>query len=162
MIFAMTTGAIQHVDFWRLFCCPWFWCGLGGWLVASIIKMVIAAFRTHQFDFEYLVSTGGMPSSHSATVVGVFFGIGYTEGFGSPLAVLACTFAIITMFDAATVRLAAGEHAKVLNAIVRDIKELKFKPKERFKELLGHTRSEVLWGMVTGAVWATILCLLWR
>ena len=53
---------------------------------------------------------------------------------------------------------AAGEHAKVLNAIVRDIKELKFKPAKRFKELLGHTRSEVMWGMVTGIVWATLFC----
>jgi len=157
----MTFAAIRYWDFWNIFTCPWFWCGLGGWIVASLIKMVIAAWKTHEFDFVYLVSTGGMPSSHSATVTGVFFGIGYTEGFGSPLAILACAFAIITMFDAATVRRAAGEHAKVLNAIVRDIKELQFKPKARFKELLGHTRSEVLWGMVTGAVWATALSYLW-
>ena len=59
---------------------------------------------------------------------------------------------------AAGVRRAAGEHAKVLNAIVRDIKELKFKPKERFRELLGHTRTEVIWGMVTGILWATLVC----
>jgi len=157
----MMIATIEHWDLWRIFACSWFWCGLGGWIVASLIKMVIAAWKTHEFDFVYLVSTGGMPSSHSATVTGVFFGIGYTEGFGSPLAVLACAFAIITMFDAATVRRAAGEHAKVLNAIVRDIKDLHFKPKERFKELLGHTRSEVLWGMVTGAVWATVLSAVW-
>jgi len=157
----MVVAAIQHWDIWAMFSCPWFWCGFGGWIVASVIKMILAAFKTHTFDFEYLVSTGGMPSSHSATVTGVFFGIGYTEGFGTPIAVLSCTFAIITMFDAATVRRAAGEHAKVLNAIVRDIKELKFKPAERFKELLGHTRREVVWGMVTGAVWATAVCSIW-
>ena len=46
----------------------------------------------------------------------------------------------------------------MLNAIVRDIKELKFKPKERFRELLGHTRTEVIWGMVTGILWATLVC----
>jgi len=157
----MLLAVLRHCDFWNIFTCPWFWCGLGGWIVASLVKMVIAAWKTHAFDFVYLVSTGGMPSSHSATVTGVFFGIGYAEGFGSPVAILACAFAIITMFDAATVRRAAGEHAKVLNAIVRDIKDLKFKPKERFRELLGHTRSEVLWGMVTGALWATFLSAVW-
>jgi hypothetical protein len=154
-------AAIQHWEVWELFTCKWFWCGLGGWIVASLIKMIIAAWKTHEFDFVYLVSTGGMPSSHSATVVGIAFGIGYTEGFGTPLATLAVAFAVITMLDAATVRHAAGEHAKVLNAIVRDIKELKFKPKERFRELLGHTRTEVLWGMATGIAWATAVCALW-
>lgn len=158
----MTLAVITHPQVWELFLCPWFWCGLGGWFVASCIKMAIAAWKTHEFDFEYLVSTGGMPSSHSATVSALAFGIGYTEGFGTPLATLAFAFAIITMFDAATVRHAAGEHAKVLNAIVRDLKELKFKPAARFKELLGHTRKEVLWGMVVGIAWATLLCRLWR
>lgn len=155
-------ASIQHIQFWELFKTQWFWCGCGGWIVASFIKMVIAAWKTHEFDFVYLVSTGGMPSSHSATVTGLAFGIGYTEGFGTPLATLAFAFAIITMFDAATVRQAAGEHAKVLNAIVRDIKELRFKPAQRFKELLGHTQSEVIWGMIVGIAWATLVCALWK
>ena len=154
----MLFGTIEHFEVWELLTTKWFWCGCGGWIVASFIKMLIAAWKTHEFDFVYLVSTGGMPSSHSATVSGLAFGIGYTEGFGTPIATLAFAFAIITMFDAATVRYAAGEHAKVLNAIVRDIKELKLKPAQRFKELLGHTRTEVLWGMVIGIAWATFIC----
>ena len=154
----MLFGTIEHFEVWELLMTKWFWCGCGGWIVASFIKMLIAAWKTHEFDFVYLVSTGGMPSSHSATVSGLAFGIGYTEGFGTPIATLAFAFAIITMFDAATVRYAAGEHAKVLNAIVRDIKELKLKPAQRFKELLGHTRTEVLCGMVIGIAWATIVC----
>ena len=154
----MLFGTIEHFEVWELLTTKWFWCGCGGWIVASFVKMLIAAWKTHEFDFVYLVSTGGMPSSHSATVSGLAFGIGYTEGFGTPIATLAFAFAIITMFDATTVRYAAGEHAKVLNAIVRDIKELKLKPAQRFKELLGHTRTEVLWGMVIGIAWATFIC----
>ena len=154
----MLFGTIEHFEVWELLTMKWFWCGCGGWIVASFVKMLIAAWKTHEFDFVYLVSTGGMPSSHSATVSGLAFGIGYTEGFGTPIATLAFAFAIVTMFDAATVRYAAGEHAKVLNAIVRDIKELKLKPAQRFKELLGHTRTEVLWGMVIGIAWATLVC----
>lgn len=154
----MLFGTIEHYEVWELLTTKWFWCGCGGWIVASFIKMIIAAWKTHEFDFVYLVSTGGMPSSHSATVSGLAFGIGYTEGFGTPIATLAFAFAIITMFDATTVRYAAGEHAKVLNAMVRDIKELKLKPAQRFKELLGHTRTEVLWGMAIGIAWATLIC----
>lgn len=158
----MILAKISNWNVFELFVAPWFVCGLGGWVVASIVKMLIAAKKTGKFDFTYLVRTGGMPSSHSATVTAIAFSTGYTEGFGTPICVLAFAFATVTMFDAATVRRAAGEHAKVLNAIVNDIKELKFKPQRRFKELLGHTRKEVLWGMVTGLVWATLVCGLWN
>ena len=154
-------AAIQHWEFWEIFRSRIFWCGLGGWILASAVKMFIAAWKTHEFDFVYLVSTGGMPSSHAASVCGLAAGIGYTCGFASPVCVLAVAFAVVTMFDAATVRRAAGEHAKVLNAIVRDIKELRFKPTERFRELLGHTRKEVFWGMATGIAWATLVCAVW-
>lgn len=153
MIFA---GA--HWEFWELFTCKWFICGIGGWLIASFIKMVIAWTKTREFDFVYLFSTGGMPSSHSASVSAMAFSVGFTEGFGSPISTVAWGYAVITMFDAATVRRAAGEHAKVLNQIIRDFKELKFKPAQRLKELLGHTRKQVLWGMAVGIVWAASVC----
>lgn len=154
----MVLAAIEHYQFWEVFSNRIFWCSLGGWLFASVIKMIIAAVKTREFDFVYLIATGGMPSSHSATVTSAALSIGFTSGFNSSVTALAMVFAAVTMFDAATVRRAAGEHAKVLNAIVRDIKELKFKPAKRFKELLGHTRSEVMWGMATGIVWATLFC----
>ena len=151
-------AAVQHWAFWEIFASRVFWCGLGGWIVASTVKMAIAAWKTRQFDFVYLVSTGGMPSSHSASVCGLAAGSGYPYRFGAPLCVLGVAFVVVTIVDAATVRRAAGEHAKVLNAVIRDLKELKFKPKERFRELLGHTRTEVVWGMITGILWATLVC----
>lgn len=158
----MIAGAIEHWDFWTVFLKPWFWCGFGGWIVASLIKMFIGALKTGEIDFQHMVSTGGMPSSHSATVSALAAGIGFTEGFGTPVATLAAAFAVITMFDAATVRQAAGEHAKILNAIVKDIKAKDFHPQGRLRELLGHTRTEVLWGMATGMAWASLVCLAWR
>ena len=153
-------AGIQHCEFWEMFTSRVFWCGLGGWIAASSIKMAIAAWKTREFDFTYLFATGGMPSSHSAAVSALACGVVYVEGFGSTVCVLATAFAVVTMFDAATVRRAAGEHARVLNAIVRDLKELKFDPRRRFRELLGHTRSEVLWGMAVGIAWATLVCVI--
>ena len=158
----MLATAIEHYAFWEIFLHPWFWAGLGGWIIASCIKMMIAAVQTKKFDFEYLVSTGGMPSSHSATVSALATAIGFTEGFGTPLATLAVCVAIITMLHASTVRRAAGEHARVLNAIIQDIKAAQLKPFKRLKELLGHTPIEVFGGCATGIIWATLLCYLWR
>ena len=50
------------------------------------------------------------------------------------------------------------QETEELGAFIRDIKELKLKPAQRFRELLGHTRTEVLWGMVIGIAWATLIC----
>ena len=161
----MTSTLSTAVVDWNvgnIFMKPWFWAAFFSWMVAQTIKMVIAAVKTHRFDFEYLVSTGGMPSAHSSLVLGLATSIGLTEGFGSPLTMLAVGFAAITTFDAATVRHAAGEQAKVLNQMVREIMERNFQFQARhLKELLGHSRKEVLWGMVTGICVATAVCSLW-
>lgn len=141
---------------------PWFWSSFLGWTVAQLIKMLSNAVKTKTFDFEYLVSTGGMPSAHSAMATGLATSIGLTEGFGTPVAMLGIGWAAITIFDAATVRKAAGDQAKVLNQIVKELKEsLKFDP-QHLKELLGHTQLEVLAGFITGMVTAIIVCGLWR
>ena len=39
-----------------------------GWFAAQVIKTVIYTCITKSFDPERLVGSGGMPSSHSATV----------------------------------------------------------------------------------------------
>ena len=157
----MAFGAIEHWEVWRLFTSRMFYCGLGGWIVASMLKMALAWRKSRKMDFAYLFATGGMPSSHAAAATGVMFGIGYTTGFDSPITVLAAAVAVITMFDSVTIRRAAGEHAKWLNEIVRDIRELNFQPKRRLRELRGHTRKEALCGMLVGIAWATALCLAW-
>ena len=41
---------------------------LVSWLVAQFIKFSTEIIRTKRFDFTYFVSTGGMPSAHSASV----------------------------------------------------------------------------------------------
>ena len=89
----MVLAAIEHYQFWEVFSNRIFWCSLGGWLVASFIKMVIAAVKTREFDFVYLIATGGMPSSHSATVTSAAMSIGFTTGFNSSVTALAMAFA---------------------------------------------------------------------
>ena len=142
---------------------PWFWSAFLGWIIAQTIKMVIAAFKRKTFDFEYLVSTGGMPSAHTAMVVALTTSVGLTEGFGSPVAMVALAFTAVTMFDAATVRRAAGEQARVINRIVRAWRqEHQLPTRANLKELLGHTRTEVFGGMFVGMATAVAVCYLWR
>lgn len=136
---------------------PWFAAAFSSWMVAQMIKMLVSLIRTRRLDFAYLVSTGGMPSAHSAMVTGLAASVGLTEGFDSAIAMLAAGFAAITMFDAAVVRRAAGAQARILNQMMRDIfMQHKFSA-QPLKELLGHTRLEVFAGLLTGIVCAVLL-----
>ncbi len=150
-----------HADVWLYFANPYFWSGLLGWCTAQTIKMVRGIVRTKTLDFTYLLSTGGMPSAHSALVCSVFVSLGLLQGWAAPVTIVASVVAAITMFDAATVRRSAGLQARLLNKIVKQIfhdHTFSFKP---LKELLGHTRTEVFGGMVTGVVVAIVVVNLW-
>ena len=48
-----------------------------GWLVAQILKTIIYTFLNRKFDPERLVGSGGMPSSHSATVCALATAAGF-------------------------------------------------------------------------------------
>ena len=86
MLFA---NVIRDFNPGNYFLHPWFWSAFLAWITAQTIKIVRSAVKTRSVDFEYLVSTGGMPSAHSAMVTGLATSIGLTEGFGSPIAMLA-------------------------------------------------------------------------
>ena len=97
-----------------------------------------------------------MPSTHSALSVSVAVSIGFMVGWDSPLCALAGVLAIVVMADAAGVRRATGEQAKVLNGLIQSLfKETRFK-NERMEEFIGHTPFEVIVGAIIGLVIAAI------
>ena len=137
------------------------WAAFFSWCSAQAIKLAIDFAKTRRVDFRYFVSTGGMPSAHSATVTGLATSLGLTQGWDAPVTALASVFAIITMFDAATVRRAAGLQAQVLNEIVDELRKDRRLRAAKLKELLGHTRKEVLAGFLWGIAFSTAFTIAW-
>lgn len=127
-----------------------FWSALIAWLLAQTIKMISRYRESKTIDFSVLVSTGGMPSAHSAMVCALATSVGMSAGFGTPLFALALAFALVVMFDAQSVRRAAGQQARLLNQIVNELFKAHRLSEEKLAELLGHTRKEVFAGMFTG------------
>ena len=127
-----------------------FWAGLFGWLVAQAAKMINCFIESKRLDFSYMVSTGGMPSAHSSMASALATSLGLCEGFDSSIFALGAAFAIVVMFDAQSVRKAAGEQAKLLNQIVDELLREHHLSEIKLKELLGHTRLEVFMGFLTG------------
>ncbi|HEX3043650.1 MAG TPA: divergent PAP2 family protein [Bacillota bacterium] len=133
------------------------WTSLTAWLVAQILKGIFYFIKEKKINFRRFVGAGGMPSSHSALVAALATGVGIEEGWSSVSSALAIIFAIIVMYDAAGVRLAAGRQAATLNKIVDELfQEGEFHQK-RLKEFIGHTPIEVIAGASLGIFFAFIL-----
>ena len=102
-----------------------------------------------------------MPSAHSALVTALALAVGLTEGFDEPGAMIAVGLARITMADAVSIRRAAGEHAKLLNRIAERLNAGERFEARRLRERLGHSRREVVAGIVFGALVALCVCGFW-
>ena len=127
------------------------WCAAVSWITAQVIKSVIWIIQKQRFSFISLVASGGMPSSHSATVCALATATGRLNGFNSVDFAISFILAFIVMYDAAGVRRSAGEQAKILNRMMEDIErgETENMPK-RLKELIGHTPLQVFAGAALG------------
>lgn len=124
--------------------------GLVSLTLAQLIKFVTVLVRRRKIDVRTLVTTGGMPSSHTGLVVGLTTTVGLLEGFHSTVFDVSVVFAFIVMYDAAGIRQAAGKQARILNKIVEDLQHSLSFQESHLKELLGHTPREVIGGAVLG------------
>jgi len=125
---------------------------LVAWTIAQAAKVIYTSARQRRLNLRVLAETGGMPSSHSAIVMGLTTGIGRINGFSSVTFAIALIFSVVVMYDAQGVRRAAGRQAAVLNRLVEDMVAQRGIQEDRLRELLGHTPVEVLVGAALGIV----------
>lgn len=123
----------------------------------QLFKFLYEWLLRRDFDFRVLTRSGGMPSSHSALVTGLATAVGFREGFQSTLFALSVVLAVIVMYDATGVRQSAGQQARVLNQIVRELFSGQPVSEEELKELIGHTPIEVFVGALVGIAYAGIV-----
>jgi acid phosphatase family membrane protein YuiD len=137
----------QH---WNLFVNRWIIVAFSAWLLAQLIKLVINYVQTRRVDFHFLVSSGNMPSAHCALVSSLATTIGISEGLDSVIFAISGVLAMIVIYDAATVRHTVGQQSTILNRILDDF----FRPddpiQKRMREFIGHTRLEVIVGVLLG------------
>ena len=127
-------------------------------ITAQIIKSIVFLIIKRKLDVRLFTTTGGMPSSHSAGVMGLSTAVGLINGFDSIAFAIAIGYACIVMYDAAGVRRAAGKQAACLNRIIMDVyKQDLEEAGGKLKELLGHTPIQVFVGAAYGVIYALIV-----
>lgn len=132
---------------------PLFHALICGFLV-QMSKVLTFLAREKKINVRRFVETGGMPSSHAASVMSLSTCVGLREGFESVLFAVSLYFSLIVMYDAAGLRRAAGRQASLLNRILNEHIQLPGAPHHQLRELLGHTPFEVLVGALIGILFS--------
>ncbi|KAJ4897712.1 Acid phosphatase/vanadium-dependent haloperoxidase-related protein [Raphanus sativus] len=126
--------------------------------LAQFLKVFTHWYKEKRWDSKRMLSSGGMPSSHSATVTALALSIGLEEGAGAPAFAIALVLACVVMYDASGVRLHAGRQAELLNQIVCEFPpEHPLSTVKPLRELLGHTPIQVAAGAILGCVVAYLM-----
>ena len=127
---------------------------VAGWMTAQVLKTLLVLIMEHELRWERLVGSGGMPSSHSATVCALAASSAAVYGPGSGQFSIAAIVAFIVMYDACNVHLETDKQAvaiKELQKLLRKMGE-DLTAEEKLKELVGHTLPQVLVGAVLGTL----------
>lgn len=128
-------------------------CAVAAWAIAQAIKTILYTMINREFRFERMVGSGGMPSSHAATVCALTVSAIKQFGLGSFEFAVSFILSIVVLIDARGVRLETGKQAITISAIIDHfIKEgtVIDLPKFELKELIGHTPVQVGVGMLIG------------
>ena len=135
---------------------------LSAWILAQIIKVPLEYIRTREWNWALVLSTGGMPSSHSSLVASTAHAVGLFFGFNTPLFAVAVVIAMIVIYDATGIRRQAGRHAALINAMISDLASGHPLKEEHLREVLGHTPLQAVTGTLLGIFIAQVAWLIWR
>ena len=127
-----------------------FWTAAIALIIAQVLKVLFDYWRTRSWKKAILLSTGGMPSSHSALAAALTTSIGIYEGTGTPYFAVSMVLSLVVMYDAAGIRRAAGLQAEAINFIASKLEDRGIRLDTKLKEMLGHTPFEVFGGALLG------------
>jgi len=138
---------------------------VSAWAIAQLIKVFTVLARERRFDWWFLVRSGGMPSAHTALVCALATTVAMMFGFSSVAFAIAAILAMIVMYDAAGVRQAVGRQSRIINRIVKELREKRPRDEvERdLREFIGHTQFQVIAGAILGIVvaWVWLIISAW-
>jgi len=133
------------------------------WVIAQLLKVLFSLGREKHLDLRYFVTSGGMPSAHSATVCALATAVAMTQGLNSVAFAITAILAVVVMYDSAGVRQSVSRQSIILDRIVKELRDKRPRDEvERdLREFIGHTPFQVIVGGVLGILvawlWLTIV-----
>lgn len=135
---------------------------LSSMFIAQLWKVIAYWLKHRSWNWNILLRTGGMPSSHSALMSALTVSLWLLYGWKSPWFAVAFVSSVVVMYDAIGVRRQAGEQAMILDDLIHQIQEAGISVSDTVSTTLrhwkrqGHTPKEVVGGVALGSVIATL------
>lgn len=129
-------------------------------IINQIIKVLLEILRGN-FTWFSILSYGGMPSSHAATVTSLVYVMAYYQGLTSPSFALALITALLIIRDATGIRWQIGKNSKLINQLIKELPDEKEYRYPVLEEKFGHKNSEVIVGILVGLVFTYLLVAIW-
>jgi acid phosphatase family membrane protein YuiD len=125
---------------------------LAAGLAAQVLKVLVELVWRRRWRPELAWANGGMPSSHTATVTALGMDVVAREGWLAPISGLVLVFGVYVVSEATGLRQEMGHQAAVLNDMMDRLVHGGTVDRQRLRELVGHTWTEVLGGLVAGVL----------
>jgi hypothetical protein len=124
--------------------------------VSQLFKLARYSIRDGRFRLSHLLSTGGMPSAHSAFVTTLAVSVGLWRGLGSEVFAVSAVFGSIIVYDSIRLRGTVDIHTRIL----RDLQSrIPASADIRIPRWVGHSVAETAVGIAVGGVAAVALYL---
>jgi len=150
---------------WRaLFLNEPLWLAGAAWVISAVLKVLITLAVDRKLLLVRLIGTGGLPSTHTAPVIGLTTAVGLIYGLNHPYFAFGALLSVIVMYDAANLRQEAGKHAEAINILFEELTSgggIHREKWQKMTELLGHTPMEIAAGAVVGFFTALLGHHLW-
>jgi acid phosphatase family membrane protein YuiD len=118
-------------------------------VACQAFKVVYYSIKEKRPSFHYLLSAGGMPSTHSAFTATVTLSLGLSEGFASGYFTLGFAFTAIVVYDSLRLRGAVQTHSDILLKLAGSLSE---EDRRRIPRRVGHTLAEIVAGLAIALV----------
>lgn len=129
---------------------------LAAWCVAQVLKALTGSIKDKRLNLSYMFGLGGMPSSHTTLVCALATSVAIVHGIGSTVFAISAFFAGIVITDAAGVRQTVSTQSAMLNRMLDELFKGTPAFEQRLRELIGHTKWEVIAGGALGILIAWI------
>ncbi len=124
------------------------------WLIAQLIKFILAKLTHGDFFMGRAFKTGGMPSAHTALVSALSFTAGVQYGTGSIEFLIALVLTLVVSYDAMGLRAEINMHGRAIRELASKVGEAEDFD-ARFPgigDFQGHELVEVVAGLALGIV----------
>ena len=134
------------------------------WAVCQFVKIIINWIKEKKFDIKKLISDGGMPSAHVATVASLATVCGFVYGFGAAPFAISAVLTVVILRDAVSVRFQTGVNARAIKKLEEKMNETL--PEEskvdigKIKLTGGHTPLQCVVGVAVGVLVAVLYILI--